>query len=81
MKKESSNNKKNPVNKPISRVQAYSIKIIHYEDGTIGEERVNDGFNALELLGIMERTQLNIMEQLGSKVNKPDIVKRTCITD
>lgn len=39
-----------------------------------------ENFSALELLGVLEKTQLDIMEQIGVKI-KPDITTRKAIID
>jgi len=60
--------------------QTYSIEIIHYDDHTYRMNRVCDGFTPIELIGILEFTQREIIEQIAGKF-KPDVVKRTYIKD
>ena len=66
--------------KSIIKVRKYSIIITHYSDGTCNMNREVENFSALELLGVLEKTQLDIMEQIGVKI-KPDITTRKAIID
>jgi hypothetical protein len=55
----------------------YTIVVENYEDSnTI--IRTNDGFNPLELLGILEDSKLDIYQQIRGK-KKPTIIKRKVI--
>ena len=58
------------------------FEIIHEdtEDNMFRETRNNDGFTAYELLGILERVQMDIIAQMRGII-KPDIVKRNVIED
>ena len=47
-------------------------------DGTSKLERVNDGFNAIELLGLCEMMSGDIRAQLVGRV-KPDVIERKVI--
>jgi hypothetical protein len=38
--------------------------------------RKNRGFSAIELLGVLENAQLDILEQMSGTI-RPDVVKRT----
>lgn len=62
--------------------QVYTITIEHNEDGTKKMTRRNDGFNPLELLGILKLTQQDIVNQIRS-AEEPDIdiVKRELVED
>ena len=42
--------------------------------------RTNDGFTAVELLGVIELTRVEIIDQMRGMI-KPDIIKRTVIED
>jgi D-Tyr-tRNAtyr deacylase len=66
--------------KKVEKIQKYIIEVIIYEDGSTRMNRTCDGFNALELLGVLEFTQIEIMEQIKGRI-KPDLVKRTVLTD
>ena len=61
-------------------IKTYTVKEFIDEVGTKHLERTCDGFNPLELMGILELTQLDILQQMSGKI-KPDIVKRTVIED
>jgi len=43
-------------------------------------KRVNDGFNPMELLGIIDFVKDDIMAQVHGKI-KPDVVERTIVKD
>ncbi len=64
--------------KTVVRKQSYNIEIHHYDDGTVQMFRTNDGFHAIELLGICELAQSDIIEQLKGTV-KVDKVVRTVV--
>jgi hypothetical protein len=59
--------------------KTYTIKIIETEKA-FALDRTNDGFGAIELLGVLQMTTLDIMAQLAGTV-KPDYVKRNIVTD
>lgn len=40
----------------------------------------NEGFNAFEILGILEKKKIDILEQIEGKI-KPDVINRTSIVD
>ena len=42
--------------------------------------RTNDGFTAVELLGVIELTRVEIIDQMRGMI-KPDVIKRTVIKD
>lgn len=56
-------------------MKEYSIKVELNEDGTKQMSLKNKGFSPLELLGLMELIQLDIMRQLMENV-KPDILEK-----
>ena len=61
--------------------QSYTI-IIEDKDGTKTMTRKNDGFNAIELLGLLELAQQDILNQMKSKEEAEiDIVKRQVVED
>lgn len=59
--------------------KTYTVSIIEHPDNKVEMNRVNDGFNALELLGIVSLTQHEIIEQMKGNI-KPDVINRTVIT-
>jgi hypothetical protein len=62
--------------------QVYTITIEHEEDGSKTMTRKNDGFNSIELLGILELTQQDIIKQLKElEESKIDFVKREVVED
>ena len=61
--------------------QVYTI-IIEDVDGNKKMTRRNDGFNAIELLGILELAQQDILKQMkGLEEAEIDIVKREVVED
>jgi hypothetical protein len=61
--------------------QVYTI-IIEDIDGTKTMTRRNDGFNAIELLGLLELTQQDILKQFkGLEEAEIDVVKREVVED
>jgi hypothetical protein len=61
--------------------QVYTI-IIEDVDGNKKMTRRNDGFNAIELLGLLELTQQDILKQLkGLEEAEIDVVKREVVED
>lgn len=66
--------------KKVKTVKTYSITVIEYEDGSSSMHRVCDGFNPLELLGMLSKTSMDVNRQIEGLI-KPDVIKRTVITD
>ena len=62
--------------------QSYTI-IIEDKDGTTKTmTRKNDGFNAIELLGVLELAQQDVLNQLkGIEEAEIDFVKRQIVED
>lgn len=58
----------------------YEFRLERREDGTSHLTRTNKGFNAFELLGLMELTQADVIEQIRGEV-KPDTIERKVIVD
>jgi hypothetical protein len=66
--------------KKTSRVCRYTIENIVYSDGTASMRRKNEGFSGIELLGILEMTQLEIIQEIAGKL-KPDVITREVVVD
>lgn len=62
----------------IIHTKSYTIRIDTFENGKFGITRTNDGFHALELLGLLERIQFDILEQMNGNI-KPDFVNRNVV--
>lgn len=56
----------------------YSVEMIE-TDGHLKMNRTCEGFTALELMGVLEFVQLEIIEQMKGQI-KPDEIKRTVIS-
>ena len=54
------------------------VKHITYNDGTTELCRTNDGFNPFELLGVLEISKDDIINQIKGVV-KPDVIERKVI--
>ena len=64
--------------KKIVSKQTYQLELITYEDDTQKLSRQNDGFTAWELLGLLEKIQMDILQILADDV-QPDIVERKVV--
>lgn len=67
--------------KKIIKTVKYIITHEHFSDGTYREKRENDGFDGLELLGLITRIQLEINQQLSGAMKQPTEKKRINIVD
>ncbi len=65
----------------VVKSQSFVVKYDTLSDGTLGVQRTVDGFSAIELLGVLEAIQHEIILQMNKKMPQPDIVKRTVIQD
>lgn len=64
-----------------SNTKKYTIEL-RDDDGKITMHRTNDGFGAFELLGMLEITKHDILDQLeGVSRGEVDVVKRTVIEE
>jgi hypothetical protein len=57
------------------RVRSYTIKFEKNNDGLLSINKKNDGFNPVELLGLLSWAYSDILWQMKGNV-EPDIVKR-----
>ena len=60
-------------------MKKYTIEIID-EDGSLIMNRLNDGFNAHELLGLVTHVQQDLIKQIEGTI-EPDVIKRSVIED
>ena len=65
-------------NKQIISKRKWIVEHITYNDGTTAISRTNDGFNAYELMGVLELSKDDIINQIKGNV-KPEIIKRKVI--
>jgi hypothetical protein len=56
----------------------YTLEVERKEDGTTSMRSTNDGFNPLEILGLLAFKIEDVRKQMTGEV-KPDIIKRTVI--
>ena len=66
--------------KKVVKVKVYKVTVTHYDNGSVNVKRICDGFNPIELIGILEETQLDILKQRGGEF-KPDQVERQFVKD
>lgn len=66
--------------KTIERSSTYLIEVTKYTDGSISMNRTNEGFNVLELLGILEFCIKDITYRFGNDF-LPDIITRKVTTE
>ena len=57
------------------RIRSYTIKFKKNKAGLLCINKKNDGFNPIELLGLLSWAYADILEQMKGNV-EPDIVKR-----
>jgi len=63
---------------PIIRTSTYTVELYEHEDGNVSMKRTNDGFNSIELLGVLQLTQLEILQQIQGSI-KPSKIERNLI--
>ena len=59
-------------------MKKHTITLEENEEGKMIMTRTNDGFNAIELIGLFELCQLEIKQMLSGEL-KPDIIKREVV--
>lgn len=59
-------------------IKTHTITLEENEQGQMVMTRKNDGFTAIELIGLFELCQLEIKQMLSGEL-KPDIIKREVI--
>jgi hypothetical protein len=64
--------------KQVITKRKWTVEHITYNDGTSAISRTNDGFNAYELMGVLELSKDDIINQIKGNV-KPEIIKRKII--
>lgn len=63
---------------PVVKTKKYTIEWLEHENGDCSMKRINDGFSAFELLGIITMTQQEIIAQIGGKI-KPNHISRNVV--
>lgn len=66
--------------KKLIETQTWTIVIKQYDDGSSSMTRTNDGFNAVELMGLSELVSHDVREQIAGRI-KPDKIKRRVMVD
>lgn len=76
------NTEKTTQEKVILNEKTYTVRLIHFSDGSVQLRRTNDGFNAIELLGILNLTSHENVDYLTGKVElNIDEIKREVVKD
>ena len=65
-------------NKQIIKKKKWVVEHITYNNGTTQLSRTNDGFNPFELIGVLEISKDDIIEQIKGNV-KPNVIIRKLI--
>ena len=60
--------------------KTYTITLEKDKNGKSRMHRTNDGFSPIELLGICELIQLEILQQMNKAI-EPDIIKREVVDE
>lgn len=61
-----------------NHLQTYHVERFIDQNGIVHVHRKNDGFNAIELMGFLEYTQLDIYKQMIGNI-KPVSIKREVV--
>ena len=69
-----------PIPKTVLKRKLWKVECIDFSDGTSQMNRTNDGFNILELKGLVALLDAELHDQFKSLI-KPDIIKRETIID
>ena len=64
----------------LTKLKEYTLTMYLKDDLTLHINAKCDGFEALELLGLLAWKQNDILEQLGGKI-KPDFVERKIVKE
>lgn len=67
-------------NKKIISTKKWTIEVNEYSDGSSDLVRTNEGFDALELLGLADLASWDIREMIVGRI-KVDAIKRQVIED
>lgn len=65
-------------NKKIISKRKWIVELITYDDQSTELKRTCEGFNAFELMGVLELSKDDIINQIKGNI-KPDIIKRKVI--
>ena len=66
--------------KKIKEVKTYTVKLTVYKDNTSMLERDNTGYLPHEILGLLEISRFDVMEQIKGNI-KPDYIERKVIKE
>ena len=62
------------------KTKTYTIKVVENDNGKLTLHRINDGFTAYELLGLMEEIQLDIIGMTRQTIKPFDEIKRQFVS-
>jgi hypothetical protein len=67
--------------KKVITAKKYEFLVTHFDDGTTNLERTNDGFNALEILGLTNLISLEVKDIIQGKEIKIETIQRKVVID
>lgn len=66
----------------ILKVKKYTIEVTEFDDDKQQISRTNDGFSALELMGVLAHCHHSVSLLLAGKVfPEPEVIKRNIVKD
>ena len=75
-------NNEDTVDKKVVKEKVYTVKLIFFDDGSTQLKRTNDGFNVFELLGVLNlSSQENVDNLTGRLCYSIDEMKREVVKD
>ena len=63
----------------IAKKRTYTIEVTDYTDGTCNMKRTNEGFQAFELIGLVDELKFDLFAQARGEI-KPDHIERVVVT-
>jgi hypothetical protein len=73
-------NESKEIDTKVVKIQKYVIEVNHLSDGSTEMRRTNDGFSAIELIGMCGMIKREVFLQMDGHL-KPDIVTREVVSD
>ena len=61
------------------KILLYEIRYTIFEDGSTELARTCDGFDAWQLLGLLDLTIDEVRQQISGQMKQPDVIKRTYV--
>lgn len=64
-----------PLERHLIKKQTYTIELAEYSDNTTTLTRNNEGFSAYELMGLLEKIQLEILQQMAALIKPTETIR------